>query len=351
MFWLMRPRPPASSGRGIARPPAKSAAHRLGHQSTVAEDPVFAAPAARRPARPCPVVPWAQSRREWLWVVRPSRKPDRTAGPVSAMDTRLPPVSAEDLRRFECGKACNEEGSTCCAYANLKKTMCSRCSWPSPYGVTKSLKLCVPCMHDGYPEHKRAYPDLWPPCECSKSLYWWDKQWPDRQFLLNMDSPLLKQVLPPPSHALPRAPPGNFPAIPANAPPPCPPTPAVPVTGLGLPARPDQQPQGAWDAWGDGHNTPAEAVGNAPGLHNTTDLDQQQHAQPGSSGIRNPPVGEPAGEASGVPLHGTLLRMLASLEGIERRLQSLEAQGLPRPSGPTWTGWHDRSGWQAWRDG
>ena len=61
---------------GFARPPAKSAAHQLGHQRTVTEDPVFAAPAARRPVRPCPVFPWAQSRRKWLWVVLPSRKAD-----------------------------------------------------------------------------------------------------------------------------------------------------------------------------------------------------------------------------------------------------------------------------------
>jgi len=92
-------------------------------------------------------------------------------------------------------------------------------------------------------------------------------------------------------------------------------------------------------------------VGNAPGLHNTMYLDHQQRSQPGSSGIRDTPVGEPGGQASGVPLHDTLVRMLASLEGIERRLQNLEAQGLPRQPGPTWTGWHDRSGWQAWRDG
>ena len=35
-----------------------------------------AAPDPRRPERPCPVFPWAQSRRKWLWVVLPSRKAD-----------------------------------------------------------------------------------------------------------------------------------------------------------------------------------------------------------------------------------------------------------------------------------
>ena len=301
---------------------------------------------------------------------------------TSAMDTRLPDVADKELARYDNQTKCYEEGATCCAHAKIKKLACSRCLWPTPYGVTNSLRLCAPCMHEHYREKSRTNAELWPPCLCKRSLYWWAKQWPERmEHLRHSGSHLLEQVLPPPQPVPPQTPPGSGRVGPGaghahqhgteagtaaswRTPPGAqtPPQPAASAPGCSLevPVGPGQHEGAASDAWGGGHSHGGRwpspggvGASSASGLHGMMDLDNQPSGRPGSSGssggqhIRQ--TAHPGGGASGdTAMQETLALIQTCLQRIEDRLQTLEAHVTRIQNGQGWSERHDEPGWQAW---